>query len=63
MLKDKFPNQCAWEKPECTTSISGEEFEKKCKCEQGRDNVEVSEDTRHRIYSKASPWINAIDDH
>ena len=25
--------------------------------------MDVSEDTKQRIYSKASPWLNAIDDH
>ena len=42
--------------------MSGEDFEKKCKPDQGRGNVGVSEDTNHGVYSKASPCINAIDD-
>ena len=63
IFKDKFPNHCALEETEWTKSISGEEFEKKCKREQSRGNVDVSEDTKHGLYSKASPWINAIDDH
>ena len=43
--------------------MSGEEFEKKCKREQGRGNVDVSEDTKCGLYSKASLWLNAINDH
>ena len=35
----------------------------KCKREQGRGNVDVSEDTKRGIYSKSSTWINAINDH
>ena len=41
----------------------GEEFDKKCKCERGRGNMDISEDTKRGIYSKESSWINAIDDH
>ena len=41
----------------------GEDFEKKCKRDQGRGNVDLSEYTKRSIYSKSSPWINAIDDH
>ena len=41
--------------------MSGEEFEKKCKREQGRGNVDVSEDTNRGIYSKASSSINNMD--
>ena len=41
----------------------GEDFEKKCKRDQGRVNVDVSEDTKRGIYSKSSPWLDAIDDH
>ena len=51
ILKDKFPNHCAWEKPECKTSISGEDFDKKCKCEQGRGGVDVYEYTKYGMYS------------
>ena len=58
MLKEKFPNHCAWEEPEWNTRMSGEEFEKKCKSDQVRGNVEVSEDTKFGIYSKDSPCIN-----
>ena len=43
--------------------MSGEEFEKNCKHEQGRGNVDVSEDIKRGIYSKASLCINAIDYH
>ena len=43
--------------------MSGDYFEKKCKREQGRGNVDVYEDTRRGLYSKASPWINEIGDH
>ena len=53
MLKDKFPKNCAWEEPEGITSMSGEEFENTCKREQGRGNVDVYEDTKCGIYSKA----------
>ena len=62
MLKDKFAKHCAQEEPEWTTRIIGEEFENKCRREQGRVNVGVSEDTKRRIYNKALPWINEIDD-
>ena len=58
MLKDKFPKHCDWKEPKWTTSMSREEFENKCKREQGRVNVDVSEDTKRVIYSKASPWLN-----
>ena len=63
MLKDNIPKHCAWEETEWITRMSGDEFEKKCKPEQGRGNVDVSEDTKHGLYSKASPWLNAIDEH
>ena len=43
--------------------MSGDDFEKKCNREQGRGYVGVSEDTNRGLYSKASPWINAIYDH
>ena len=43
--------------------MSGEYYEKKCKCEQGRGYVDVSEDTKRGIYVKALPWLNEIDDH
>ena len=62
MLKDKFPKNCDWVEPEWITRMGGEEFENKSKREQVRGNVEVSEDTKHRIYSKASQCINEIDD-
>ena len=39
------------------------ESNKKCKCERGRGNVDLSEDTKRGLYSKYSPWLNAIDDH
>ena len=42
--------------------MSGDYFEKKCKREKGRGNVNVSEDTNHGIYSKASPLLNAVGD-
>ena len=60
ILEDKFPKKFAWEESECTTRMSGDDFEKKCKHERGRGNVDLSEDTKHRIYSKSSPWINEI---
>ena len=31
------------------TRMGREDFEKKCKREIGRDNVDVSEDTKHRL--------------
>ena len=43
--------------------MSGEEFEKKCKREQDKGNLDVSEDTKRRLYSKSSPRPNAIDGH
>ena len=43
--------------------MSGEEFENKCKRDQGRCGVDVSEDTNHCIYSKSLPWLNSIFDH
>ena len=43
--------------------MSGEDFDKKSKLEQGRGNVGISEDTKRGIYHKSSPWLNAIDDH
>ena len=58
MLKDKFTKYCDWEESQCTKMMSREEFENKCKREQGRVNVDVSEDTKRVIYSKASPWLN-----
>ena len=39
-----------------------EESDNKCKHEQGRGNVDIFEDTKHGLYSKALPWINAIYD-
>ena len=39
-----------------------EEFKKKCKCEEGRVNVDVSKYTKDSIYSKYSTWMNKIDD-
>ena len=39
-----------------------EESEKKCKSDQGRVNVDVYEYYKRGIYSKASPWLNEIDD-
>ena len=44
MLKDKFLDHCAWEEPECITRMSGDEYEKKFKCKQGRGNIDVSRD-------------------
>ena len=61
--KDIFPKHCAWEEPDLITRMSGEDFEKKYKREQGRGNVGVSEDTKREIYSKTSPCINSIDNH
>ena len=53
MLKDNFPNHCAWEEPKWTTRMSREEFENNCKHDQGRVNVGVCEDTNLGLYSKA----------
>ena len=39
-----------------------EAFEKKCRRDQGRGNVDISEYTKSGLYSKASPWINTIGD-
>ena len=36
-----------------------EECDNKCKREQGRGNVDIFKNTKHGLYSKASPWINA----
>ena len=55
MLKEKFPKHCAWEEPEWTTRMIGKKFEKKCKCEQVRGNMDVSEDSKSGLYSKDSP--------
>ena len=63
MLKEKFSNNCAWEEPEWTTSMNREDFDKKCKHEKGRGDMDVSEDTKCGIYSKKSTWLNEIDDH
>ena len=63
VLKYKSPKHCAWEEPEWSTRMSGEEFENKCKREQVRGNVDVYEDTKCGLYSKYSPWLNPIDDH
>ena len=35
----------------------------KCKHDQGKINVDVYEETRCGIYSKASMWLNEINDH
>ena len=63
MLKENFPNHCSWEEPEWNTRMSREYYEKKCKREQGRGDVDVSEYTKRRIYSKASPRSNSIEYH
>ena len=63
VLKNKFPNNCAWEESGRNTRMSRDEFENKFKREQGRLNVDVCQYTKHGIYSKSSPWINAIYDH
>ena len=62
MLKDKFPKNYAWEEPKCIKRTSKEECDNKCKRDQGRGNVDLSEINKHRLYSKSSPWLNAIDD-
>ena len=43
------------------TKVIGEEFEKKCNHEKYRGDVEVSEDTKSGLYSKAFPYLNEID--
>ena len=63
MLKDKFPNPYDWEELDWTKIMSGEEFDKKCKREKGKGILEVSEETKRRLYSKASQWPNSNDDH
>ena len=45
VLEGKFLKQCDWEEPEWITSMSREDFDKKCKHEQGRGNMDVTEDT------------------
>ena len=62
MLKGKFPKHFAWEEPGWITKMSVEEYYNKCKCEQGRGSVGVSKYTKCGLYSKASPWLNKIDD-
>ena len=42
--------------------MRGEQSDNNCKREQGRGNVDIFEDTKHGLYSKASPWINEIYD-
>ena len=42
--------------------MSREDFEKKCKREQGMNIMDVSEDTKCGLYIKASLWLNEIDD-
>ena len=49
MLKYNFPKLCSWEEPEWTTRMNGEEFENKCKCEQGRWDVKVFEETKRGL--------------
>ena len=39
-----------------------EEFEKKSMREKSRVYVDVSEDTNHGLYIKASLWMNKSDD-
>ena len=63
MLKDKFLNHHIWEDPKCIIRVVGEDFENKCKSDQGKVNLDVSKDTNHEIYSVASPCMNAIDDY
>ena len=63
MFKDKFTNDFYWEEPKWTTRMSGEDFDKKCKRDQDRGNVDVSEDAKCGIYSKASQCLNTIYDH
>ena len=63
MLKDKFPNNCAWEEPKSNTRINGEEFENNCRRAQGSGDMDISEDTNNGLYSKALPRISTIDYH
>ena len=37
-------------------------FDKKCKHDQGKVNVDVSEDTKCWLYSKVTPSMNEIND-
>ena len=62
MFKYNLTKHFVWEGHQWTTKMNGEEFEKKCKHEKGRGNVEVSENTKRGLYSKAPPWLNIIDD-
>ena len=41
--------------------MSGGKFKKMFKHEQGRGNVDVSDEKNNGLYSKTSPGINAID--
>ena len=61
MLKEKFPNHCAFEEHNWITSISGDKFENKSKHKQVRGNEDLSEDINRGQYSKASPCIKKID--
>ena len=63
MFKDNFLKKIYWEEPNWITSMSVEDFENNCNCEQGRGNVYIPEDTNHGLYSKVSPQINGIDYH
>ena len=63
MFKDKFPKHCAWEESKWTTRVSVKEFDKKFNHEQGRGNVDLSEDTNNRLYIKSSSFLNEIDYH
>ena len=45
IIKEKLSKNCSWEEPERITSMSREDFDKKCKHEQGRGNMDVTEDT------------------
>ena len=53
MLKDNFTKKCAWEQHKWITSMNRDYFDNKCKCDQGKGNVDASKDTKHGIYSKA----------
>ena len=63
MFKDEFPNHFVWEESKWITRVGGEYFQNKCKSEQGRGDMDMSEDTNIGLYSKALPCINVIDDH
>ena len=56
-----FLKHSTWEEPEWITKMREEYFENKYKHNQGRGNVEPSEDTNCGLYSQVLTWINLFD--